>query len=135
MTALGYRDQQELFLPRALQLRGRDAKATIFLDGQVIGRWLSDDQWISRGTWLDVRRDLWATISPDHFPLLPSMLTGKKSHRLVVLFEDASVRKGSRGDITSVGLVPNQERDGLAHGEFSWDRALYRERFRAAPEF
>jgi hypothetical protein len=79
----------QLNTPLALTLRGRSAKATIFLNGRMIGRWLSDNDWLQRGKWANVSREAWMNTHPDSFPVARSLL---KSHdnSLAILFEDVS---------------------------------------------
>ncbi len=101
----------DVLAPIALELTGKNAKATIYLNGRLIGRWLSDDTWLSRGFWGRAKRDMWMNTNPDHFPIAREMLrpTGQ-ANQLAIVFEDTSGHKDARGgEIHSLKLVPAQE--------------------------
>ena len=100
--------------PFALELKGSNCKGTVYLDGQVLGRWISDETWLQKGTWVKPIRNPWVDLSPDHFPLpLASILHNNDSIRLAVLFEDTSSLADNRpAKIESIKLVLNQEEKG-----------------------
>ncbi len=80
--------------PISLRLEGKDTKATIRLNGDVVGRWLSDDEWLHRGTWADPTRTVWSNASPDDFPIPQERLqTG--TNTIEITYEDASDGAGS----------------------------------------
>ncbi len=83
--------------PVALRLQGRNLLGTIWLDGRIVGRWLSDEAFLQRGAWTRARRDMWMNTSPDEFPLAPSMLEPGTEHFLVVRLDDASGHEDASG--------------------------------------
>lgn len=104
-------DPSRFFAPVALSLKGRNAKATVFLNGRLIGRWLSDDGWLNRGTWARGIRGMWMNTDPDHFPIERSMLHGD-DNVIAIAFEDASGHEGEGGRIEDISLKYNQEERG-----------------------
>ena len=89
-------DPRQWFAPLALTLQGKNAKATLYLNGRMIGRWLSDDGWLQRGTWTQSFRSHLMNTEPDDFPLAQERLTDQNV--LAIAFEDA-------GDGRDNGLV------------------------------
>ncbi len=90
--------------PAVLHLAGHDAKATIWLDGQLVGRWLSDEGWLSRGTWARGIRGMWMNTSPDDFPIDIELLARDRRHVLTVAFEDTSAPNAPAGRIDALAL-------------------------------
>lgn len=100
--------------PYVLEIKGKNCKASIFLDGQVLGRWISDEAWLQKGTWVKPIRNPWVDLSPDHFPLpLSSLLANKSSIELGIFIEDTSSLGYEKGQIESIKLVLNKEEKGI----------------------
>lgn len=97
--------------PLVLELKGRSAKATVFLNGRLIGRWLSDTAWLGQGTWVRGLRDMWMNTNPDHFPLAPGVLKDGENV-LSVAFEDTSDANAQAGEIASLAIRYNAEEKG-----------------------
>ncbi len=84
--------------PPALVLKGRNAKATIWINGILAGRWLSDEEWLCRGTWTRCLRSMWSVNEPDAIPVAPGLLfTNDSSNTLTILFEDTSADTDTTG--------------------------------------
>jgi len=100
--------------PLALRLEGANLMATIWLNGRLIGRWLSDEDFLQRGAWTRALRDMWMNTSPDEFPLAPSLLTEDGTDNVVVLLlEDMSADTDATGGLLfSAGLVHFPEEKG-----------------------
>jgi hypothetical protein len=96
--------------PIVLNLKGQGAKATIFLNGQMIGRWLSDENWLQKGFWGRPQRGMWVSLSADMFPLPYEMLyQDGRANTLAIAFEDTSTDKDPAGRIENISLQYNQE--------------------------
>jgi hypothetical protein len=96
--------------PIVLNVKGQGAKATIFLNGQMIGRWLSDENWLQKGFWGRPQRGMWVSLSADMFPLPYEMLhQDGRPNTLAIAFEDTSTDKDPAGRIESIRLQFNQE--------------------------
>ncbi|KAJ3327338.1 hypothetical protein HDU76_011971 [Blyttiomyces sp. JEL0837] len=77
--------------PLNLRLQGQNAKATIYLNGRLIGRWISDSCWMRRGTWARPMRGPWSVADEDETPIEASMLnTDGTLNILSIQFEDAA---------------------------------------------
>lgn len=115
--------------PMVLSLKGRSSKATIYLNGRLVGRWLSDNTWIRRGTWVKSQRDLMARNNPDHFPIpVESLNSGENT--LSVAFEDMSAPYLEKpGEITELKIKFNQERLGDSKADERIDHMLRSIRF------
>ncbi len=109
-------DPARFHAPAVLRLRGHDVKATIWLNGRLIGRWLSDDDWLRRGNWARGIRNMWMNTSPDEFPIDAETLRRDGTDVLVFAFEDASGSAGSGGRIEELGLVAATEERTNANG-------------------
>ena len=115
--------------PMVLQITGRSSKGTIFVNGRLIGRWLSDNDWLSQGSWSRGIRDMWMTINPDNFPVAPGILhQDGQDNEVVILFEDVSeADSGQFGYVDSIRLTYSEEdfiysdgvTDTLVH---TWER-------------
>ncbi len=101
--------------PGALRLSGMNARATIWFNGNLVGRWLSDEDFLQRGAWTRALRDMWMNTPPDEFPLASSLFRKDGgADTVVLLLEDASSDQvSSRGHLTSVEHVPFGEEKGL----------------------
>ena len=116
-------DSDKLFAPVALKLEGRFAKATIYLNGKLVGRWLSGREWLRRGTWMLPTRDLWARINPDQIPILWGDLN-EDSNTLSVIVEDTSDLNDDEGEFRGMSLIYNQEKWGAPYEAYSNDNIL-----------
>ena len=86
--------------PLALRLTGRNLRATIWLNGKLIGRWLSDEEFLQRGAWTRALRSMWMNTSPDEFPLADSLLTDDGTDNVVaILLEDVSADTDASGGL------------------------------------
>ncbi|HSW60344.1 MAG TPA: hypothetical protein VLJ60_06060, partial [bacterium] len=100
--------------PVSLKLIGKNAKATLFLNGRLIGRWISDSSWLERGTWTRSVRNMWSEADPDIFPL-PAGIINEGRNSLALLFEDASGGNSGEeddfkaGSIDELSIILNQE--------------------------
>jgi hypothetical protein len=100
--------------PLVLALKGINAKATIYLNGRLIGRWISDNQWLERGFWGRAQRDMWMNTSPDEFPIDRQQLNpAGQENTLAVVFEDTSGSSDSTGgSIDSMQLKYGTDKNG-----------------------
>lgn len=103
-------DDQRVSL--ALTLEGHDAKATIWLNGALVGRWLSDADWLRRSNWANPTRTLFSSLDPDQIPLPHARLIEDGENLLRIAFEDASSSSGSRGRIDRLAVTPLFEERG-----------------------
>lgn len=98
-------DAEKLQAPIVLALKGKRCKASIFLNGNLIGRWISDNEWLGHGFWGSGIRDMWMNTDPDHFPIDAGQLnqTGKPNV-LAIAFEDASSATQAPGTVDEMRL-------------------------------
>ncbi len=82
-------DPARSFSPAVLHLEGQRVHASLYVNGRLIGRWLSDEGWLRRGSWARPYRDAWMNTPPDDFPL-PREMLADGDNDLVVVLEDAS---------------------------------------------
>lgn len=103
--------------PVVLTLKGDNAKATIFVNGRLIGRWISDTDWLQRGFWGRAQRDMWMNTSPDDFPINLDMLNPAGTpNTLAIVFEDTSgANDRIGGEITHLQLNYARENQGESH--------------------
>mmetsp|Transcript_21091 Transcript_21091/g.51599 ORF Transcript_21091/g.51599 Transcript_21091/m.51599 type:complete len:1092 (-) Transcript_21091:288-3563(-) len=103
--------------PVMLRLVGKNAGATVFLNNipVPIGRWLSDDEWLHRGTWANPTREMWSYTNPDHIPLPMRQLHRPPGRNLLrIAFKDASDGH-QRGIVQEICFVLND--DDLGHDD------------------
>lgn len=103
--------------PVVLTLQGKNAKATVYLNGRLIGRWLSDTGWLERGFWGRAQRDMWMNTSPDDFPVNIDMLNPPGTpNTLAIVFEDTSGHLDTTGGhISTLQFNYAQENQGKSH--------------------
>jgi hypothetical protein len=109
-------DPSQWLAPAVLSLAGERVKATLFLNGQIVGRWLSDDGngtdgWLRHGFWGRGINNMWMNTLPGHFPVAATTLrpTGT-DNQLAIAFEDASRDDdASAGVVTSLALEYSRE--------------------------
>ncbi|KAJ3080157.1 hypothetical protein HK102_003251, partial [Quaeritorhiza haematococci] len=93
-------DPTTWFSPAAIRLRGTNTRATIYINNRIIGRWLSDDDFLKRGNWAAPVRNLWTWVtSVDEFPVARHMLRDGKNE-VAILFEDSG--DGIAGEVAVV---------------------------------
>ena len=115
-------DNKNFYAPVVLELTGENTKATIFLNGRLIGRWLSkgkypkdelipeDEEWLRKGTWGRPARDLWNCTDPNHFPISAGLLKkDNEDNILSIVFEDTSPDNRLQGKVDSLKIIYNQE--------------------------
>jgi len=116
-----------LHAPVVIALKGKNAKASIYVNGTLIGRWLSDTDWLSRGFWGRATRDMWMNTNPDHFPLDRSLLKpAGQENSVAIVFEDTSSDVEAAGNISKLNIQYAQEINGRStiksrsHLAFEW---------------
>jgi len=113
--------------PLSLLLMGRNAKATLWFNGRLIGRWLSDEEWICRGTWTRCLRSMWSVNDPDAIPLAEELLsTDDSPNELTILFEDTSADTDPTGGRIDTLRIDRAAEELTPDGETSALRALPR---------
>jgi hypothetical protein len=95
--------------PIVVALKGHSTKATIYLNGRLLGRWLSDSKWLSQGSWLRPKLNMWSSLSADQYPLPYELMHDDMDNELIIIFEDTSAYGNPVGRIESVQLQYNQE--------------------------
>lgn len=106
-------ENPELLAPIALELKGRSAAARVFLNGELIGRWLSDDDWLKRGTWSESFRGIWSFADQDRV-LIPRERLAPGKNTLTIAFTDASAR-GEPGRVRcALTYLEDEVRTGVA---------------------
>lgn len=108
-------DIRKFNAPLTLALQGEQIKATLFLNNRLIGRWLSDTDWLRRGSWMESVRDPWMEFSPDHFPFaLERLRRDGEANVLTLLLEDTSHNAGATpgvsGHLDQLSIMYNQDR-------------------------
>jgi hypothetical protein len=103
-------DPDQWHAPLALAMSGSNLKATIYFNGNLVGRWLSDDDWLKKGSWVRGMRKMWVSLNPDHFPLPQEFffLDGR-ANSIVLALEDTSTLPQEPGKLTSLDLIHVQE--------------------------
>jgi hypothetical protein len=120
-TKFNYNDlpkEDKWKLPMVLNLKGKDAKATIYLNGKLIGRWISDNELLKRGNWFVPVKDIWSSSSTDEFPI-PREALKKGTNVFSIAFEDASDGgvNAPSGRIDDVSLKIAREGKALVNGK------------------
>ena len=83
--------------PLAISLRGKNLVGTIWLNGHLIGRWLSDEDFLQRGAWTRALRNMWMNTSPDSFPLPNSCLDPNSENMIAIELQDVSGTSDTTG--------------------------------------
>ncbi|MBF0224239.1 MAG: beta-galactosidase [Desulfobacterales bacterium] len=111
-------NEDTIHSPVVLALKGEKTKATIYLNGEIIGRWLSGDGWIGRGFWGKATRTMWMNTDPDHFPIPKETLNkNNQPNILAIVFEDASNAGEDAGRVDKVYLEYSKENKAFQNGE------------------
>lgn len=106
-------DADNFHAPVVIALQGKNAKASIYVNGRKIGRWISDTNWLSRGFWGRAIRNMWMNTNPDHFPLDRSLLKpAGQQNTIAIVFEDTSSDKEAAGNISKLAIEYSQENNG-----------------------
>lgn len=106
------------FAPLSLRLGGQRVKATVWLNGQLVGRWLSGDGWIGRGFWGRAMRDMWMNTDADYFPISRSGLNPAGTpNTLAIAFEDVSGGGDAGGTVAEVALAYSPEIRAQQNGQ------------------
>ena len=104
-------DPAKFHAPAVLRLKGQNIKATLFVNGELIGRWLSDEQAISRGAWTKGLRAMWLSNDPDDFPIpVETLYPDNRPNVLAIALEDTSA--GQPGHLDALSLEYNREERG-----------------------
>lgn len=102
--------EDDVVAPIVLQLKGLRTKGTIFVNGRLMGRWLSDSDWLGRGTWVSVQRAMWVTLEADHYPIPRELLFKDGRENVIsIAFEDASHSSENAGEVFDLSLQYNEE--------------------------
>ena len=85
-------------LPLSLKLKGKDLKADVFMNGKILGRWISDEGWLQKSAY-NLDRTALSLMDMDHFPI-PSDI---EELELSLLLES----KGTKGrlELVEIGLA------------------------------
>ncbi len=102
----------EYDVPMVAELKGKNAKATLFLNGIAVGRWISDNDWLKKGTWANPTRILWMRTNPNHFPI-DALSLHDGNNDLCALIDDVSLpAEAQRGFLESFRILNNEEMYG-----------------------
>jgi hypothetical protein len=108
-------------LPLALRLGGRSLTAVVWLNGRMIGRWISDTDWLTQGAPVPAVRDTFVPPGAprDELPLAGALLAPPGGRNvLVVALEDQSppgdadadvVLRGTTYTVTGIGALDTLE--------------------------
>lgn len=97
--------------PQVLRVTGKNAMVSAYYKGEMIGRVITDDGVVRRGTWTSPTRELWSYTRPDHIPLpMDEIADGERT--IDILIEDMSDRREPAGEITELALCLNEEELG-----------------------
>ena len=113
-------NQSDFHAPVVLTLKGANTKATIFLNGRLIGRWVSDNNWLSRGFWGRAQRDMWMNTDPDDFPINHGLLKPPgEENTLAVVFEDTSGHADNAGvvDVLEINYAREKSLESAIKGK------------------
>ena len=98
--------------PSVVRLEGRSLYGELKLDGIIVGRWLSDDDWLKQGTWVRPSRSMWMNTHPDDVPLN----LDTEEHQLEIILRDMAASDSDPGVLRSATVKPAREhkrwRDG-----------------------
>lgn len=112
---------KDIFAPMALNIKGENAKATVYLNGELIGRWISDNKWLRKGGWFNPFRETWTQTSVDSFPI-PQQLVKTGENTISIAFEDTAdfTTTNESGKIAQLDLSLAEEKNiktthGITH--------------------
>jgi len=111
-----------IFAPVLIKLIGKNCMATIWFNNHLIGRWLSDNDWLLKGVDTAVKgtakkavRNMWIRQEPDSLDkfYLPLSYTEEGQNTVTIAFEDASNSDyqvpPDQGIVNSVEIVYNTD--------------------------
>eukprot|EP00835_Amoeboradix_gromovi_P001964 NODE_101_length_20473_cov_0.516590.p1 type:complete len:1017 gc:universal NODE_101_length_20473_cov_0.516590:17268-20318(+) len=98
-------------IPFSLKLKGKDLKADIYMNDEIIGRWISDEGWLQKSR-ENIDRNALSLMNMDHFPI-PS---GYEEIHISLLLD-------SKGDgvleHVEVGISEEMlDKDAKVHGQY-----------------
>jgi len=102
-------DRQNFDAPMVLNLQGLSSKATIYLNGFLLGRWLSDAGWLQQGSWIRPQVGMWVPLDPNDLPIPHELLHPEGRNQLALVFEDTSRNRSPSGVINTMELRYNRE--------------------------
>ncbi len=98
-------DPDKVQAPVVLALKGERSKATIYLNGKLIGRWISDNKLLGQGFWASGTREMWMNTDPDHFPVpYDTLRQDGRPNVLAIAFEDTSHSNDAAGIVSDLRL-------------------------------
>ena len=120
-------DKEKWFAPIALSLKGTNSKASIYLNGRLIGRWISDNNWLARGGWFQPIKNMWTSTTTDEFPIPNTVLKNGKNS-ISIAFEDTSgsLPKDAPGKIDSIKIILATEAFGCFNGNVVEKQAVHK---------
>eukprot|EP00834_Sanchytrium_tribonematis_P001140 NODE_25_length_41203_cov_0.917113.p5 type:complete len:994 gc:universal NODE_25_length_41203_cov_0.917113:34188-37169(+) len=87
-------------IPLTLKLLGSNLKADIYMNGKIQGRWISDDEWLKKGSSFQIDRSALSLMNMDHFPI------PKCDNLKLSLIVDS--KNGGKLDRVEIGLPEEQ---------------------------
>lgn len=98
------------FAPLSMQLKGENTKASIYLNGRLVGRWLSDEKWLQRGGWFKPSKNMWSAYPKDSFPI-PSEVLKRGRNLISIAFEDTSdsTKNEAPGKVLDINIDISRE--------------------------
>jgi len=119
-------ESDRIFAPLLVRLKGKNCMGTIWFNGLLIGRWLSDNNWLMKGIEgsgapIEVIRDMWLGQEADSLDkfYLPQSYIRDGSNTIVIALEDASnsdyQASPDVGQVDSLEIIYNTDHlDGSA---------------------
>lgn len=96
---------QNVQAPVVLALEGQRSKATVYLNGKLIGRWISDNKVLGQGFWASGAREMWMNTDPNHFPIAyEDLRQDGRPNVLAIAFEDTSHSSDAAGVVSAMRL-------------------------------
>lgn len=108
-------EDEEYRAPPVVEIKGKNAKGTIYLNDRVFGRWISDNQWLQQGVWATPQKGMWVELSSDQFPIPCEVLSPEGDDMITILVEDTSHSHSNAGSIESIKIKAN-------HEDFIWNK-------------
>lgn len=109
LESADFPDAQAFDAPLVLQLKGLSSKATIYFNGQLLGRWLSDAAWLQQGSWVRPQVGMWINLDPNDLPIPRELLNPHGRNHIAIAFEDSSSAENPSGVISTLALRYNRE--------------------------
>ncbi|KAJ3109458.1 hypothetical protein HDU96_007222 [Phlyctochytrium bullatum] len=101
-----------------LRLEGCNTMATVWINGRLVGRWISDEGWLNRGNWAKTIRGPWSVGDEDEIPVQVATLPRDRRSVVMIRFVDCGTFENP-GSVNAVDVVvsKNEERFVRANGE------------------